>query len=893
MLKGTGIFFFFFFSFSGYSIAQVAVVKIKKQPAGNLKPGRTETVVLQVENIGYQADSFSWKIDIPKPFKTTLLPGTKVIDSMSAASFFFNFSIPANCPAGNYTIVAYLYIRKTVVDTVSFTINVEKVSDFEFILKQSDPYVRSGGTIQVEALLSNRGNAREIFLMQGNRDIPLEWRQLSIDPGETREIYFQITAPSDVMRTTDFNYTLKVSADSFENAKTVQRTIKVFPIKSEKPDPFHRFPVNITHSIISRNDRPGVSYQLNLNGNGSLDSAGKHLVEYYYLGPNQDNAARLGMFNQWYVTYQNKNHLLFSIGERSFHGGRLNDINRFGRGIEAAYLGKHFQMEINTVEPRFQREVQRVSSLVLRKVVSDSFSIGSIFTLKQEANIGLTPVVSLGANYNNSRSFLASAEAALSRDPDNNIGYALMYDTRLMREQFGISHSLIYSSAGFRGYFNNSLMINGGLSYQLKRMSLGLGGNINQLNPSLDTVFGAAPYGHNLAPFITYRYQKSNNLSLQTASRQREDRGISKAFFFRESLLRLVWNHYTGNMNFSTTLENGRTINRLTSKSDQFYEGSFQAGYYRQEKFNARVFVQVSRNIRFTNEAETYLIYGGFFTAEISKKGMISAQYQNRFLADQLYTDRSRLDLRAEYVLHKHHVIGVFANQALLFNFNNRGDFIYGANYRIQLNVPTQRIMSLGSLYGRIMVPDGRNPEDLLLFMEGEAAITDENGRFFFNGLKPGQYRLRIDKSSLGIDLIPDTMMPLPVLIEPSVKKEIGIQLIQASRIEGVFVITRPPGYVRSSQNELYMPTILLELSNGQETYLLNNDNKGLFRYYGLKPGKWKLRIIGGVWQKDYSIKEMEQIIELKTGEELRISISLQPKIQKIKFKNSESIEVK
>ncbi|MEZ5103564.1 MAG: hypothetical protein R2757_03640 [Draconibacterium sp.] len=145
-----------------------------------------------------------------------------------------------------------------------------------------------------------------------------------------------------------------------EVQQSIYRSFTVFPTKQGKKDLFFRFPVSVTASYVATNvhDKFESAYQFQIFGEGTLDTEGKHKLQFLARGPDLTNLSYLGLYDQYFVGYSNKNVELF-VGNKAYSFTPLTESSRFGFGTENKVIFNNgLNLGFIYVKPTYYEDIQ-------------------------------------------------------------------------------------------------------------------------------------------------------------------------------------------------------------------------------------------------------------------------------------------------------------------------------------------------------------------------------------------------------------------------------------------------------------------------------------------------------------------------------------------------------
>jgi hypothetical protein len=319
-------------------------------------PGQIVNLAFFAENITEEGKPVNVVLKVPDGWK--IISSSPKFDAKPGEKKFFIFSIqiPSTNPVGQFhaNVVASHAQTGSTFDSLSVSLTVGEVEKIEMHLVESPEYIRAGEEFRSEFLLQNLGNTeKKVFLETRNCFIEGQ-TEIELEPGQSVR-FFAINQSSDEITETFKEYFTVRALVSGEVKESIFKSYMVFSVNEKKKDLYFRFPVEFSTTYLASNQRGSYeqAWQFELSGNGTLDEEGKHRLEFLARGPNNTNLSFLGMYDQYFISYENKNLELFA-GEKAFLFTPLTESSRFGLGTESKVI---FNNGLNFgflyVKPRF------------------------------------------------------------------------------------------------------------------------------------------------------------------------------------------------------------------------------------------------------------------------------------------------------------------------------------------------------------------------------------------------------------------------------------------------------------------------------------------------------------------------------------------------------------
>ena len=880
---------------SGAAQAQISLT-LSNLPEGEVKPGKTQTIVLNVANKTKDTLDLRLDLKIPKPLRALIFNKKVNLLPNKSSPLLIPISIPRATTSGNYSLEFGIKQDGKSLATQKVSFAIAKITDVNVELIEYPPYARSVDTIKARFMIMNNGNAPEQLLLTSRNGI-IKAKKLQTIPADST-VFIDMWILNDPKTYEVEDQLIDLFCDITDISQSVgdQEIIKVYPARTVKVDPFFRYPIYVNASYFTQNTN-GAFYntitQYQISGKGPLDINKKHNLNFAYRGPGAVRITRIGNFSQKFVHYSTNKTNVF-IGEKTFGLSDLTENFRFGTGIEFnTKVHKTFSFGGYYNRPIFQPEIrEQFGSFVSYHTQKQyTYRINSLNNyLSEGQTINLT---SLQVDFTNFTDWRFTAEASRSFSAGKD-GSAASYNTNISFNKFRLSSSGLYADKNYRGYYNNSLNLSLNTSYTMDKISFQVNGNYSNSNPNLDTVFSVAPISFFMSAGVLGKFTKHFDMQVLGVYREKTDRLASKNFDYTENRVRLTMGYKRGKISSRFLTEAGNTTNKLTVGSAQSfgYDAQLQLSYRPKPNFWISSFTQYLNNNRFTQETEKYLLYGMDANVRKGKKFTMTLEFQNQYLVEDLYNDRNLLNLKLGYQITRHQLLQLTANRGILHQAPVRKDWFISANYSVRLGLPMVRTMALGSLERKLINGGVNSVDNVVLMLDGQLITTNEDGSFTFNNVRPGKHQLFLDRATIGVRDLPNQKLPIEVDIFAEKSSTVSITMNRSARVTGQVKLEKVRSF-QSKKKEVKLPSIIVEASMGEESFLTRADMYGNFVFGSLRPGLWKIRLVPTYWKDDFIIKTPYLEMDLKAGQDETIEMSIKPKQRRVKFFNNSGNRLK
>lgn len=879
----------------------------KKHEEVILNPGSLSSIVFNIKNesafaIEYNINTKTSSSDIVaiiNNVNVTIPPDSNII-------YIVPIKISKQARPGNYNLS--LLIRNKQDDSISEItkyVNVAEDLNISMSLLNSPKYVLAGDTIESQFILKNQGNVSQSILLNSRGGELLE-KNVILKANESKVI--KVIRITDEKLARRVNHTMDLTAVASDSTLVPVKqysSVDIIPVNPVGEDIYHRFPIYASLSYMYMRDR-GVDqkgFQGEIYGRGTLSDQSELELRAITVNPVQFNA--FTPYEEYFISYKNKN-TFAHLGDKMFSSSFLTEYARYGRGAE-------LNVQINKLEiggfynrPRFNQNITDEVNIYSTYSIHSNLNITGGYLFKKLDNTrnylttqsfldGKAHLPYLIMNTSIIKGFDISTELALSRlDRIKGSAYRIYANGNF--EKLSLNLAYMYASPKFAGYFNNSTTLNGNIRYRLSK-KIDLMGNYVQdaQNFQRDTLFLAAPLRNNIYYGINYQYANSGNVFLYSGYQKYKDRQTIKRFNYEEYFVRMNLNQSWKKLNFNLEGQLGFTDNFITQNSGTTSYISTQIGY---SIFNSsfNILGSVNRSSRYNEIKENQIYYGGSIISRITPSTTFNLFYQNNYLPEEYYKDRNLLEATIKQQIGKWHRIDISGRYMLQQGQIGHRDFIASLKYTAILNVPTKKIANYASITGHINNLDGKSLSGVRVILGPYQTVTDNKGMYIIKNIKPGEYFISIDRTTIGIDEIVENHQAKNIYLHDKSEIIYNFQVSKAAKINGKIRASIPPKSTSLSKsgndrNKKKEDRVLIEVSSGETVYrklcALNQE----FDFTYLQPGEWTLKIYPTDLNSKYKIGTELFSFELRPAETKNIIVPIIVNEPVIKYQN-DSLEI-
>lgn len=883
--------FFIFLAFSLKLEAQQNMKISFTKDQQQVLPGKVFNLAFFIENNTKEAIDAKLKVDLPADWKIVIRLEKFKIHKDQKKFQIVSVQVPASYPVGKF--VVGLQINSSVSNTklASDSVLVE-VMEVEKILLQDiehPSYVFAGDEIKATYLIQNHGNTtKNLFIETKNCQVE-GGTEVRLDVGESKILSVIKPTFENQIKSSREIYSVRVMAAN-RVLGTVINWTQVFPSKKYKKDLHFRFPISASGSYLAVNKDNNLesTYQFHIHGQGTLDVAGKHQLEFLARGPNNTDLSYLGMHDQYYVSYKNENLHLFG-GQKNFVFTPLTESSRYGLGVESRLvLNNGLTMGFIYLEPQFYKEIKNEMGGLLGFHFNKNNRVEAYFISKQMSGLS-----------DNSRLFSVTSQftpfAGTNVDMELSRGYyngkadnAYRINTNSRISIFNLSGTYYNTGKYYPGYYNNTKFYSGNISARLtQKLGLSFFAKRDFINAQLDTFFVTAPITESFQSSIDYKIGKQSHLKFFWRQYERQDRLSLNKFHYKTQSANLRFSQKWQNFRYSFTGEAGRTTNYLFAPGENkqnSYRGTGDISYRFKSKHSVRVFGTWSNINEFISGKHQNVTAGLSLSSQFSKNIITSFYVQNAYDIDDYYKNRNLMQLNLNYNFLKNHSISLKSFYTIFKTELEDAELTVSATYSYKFGVPLKQIIKAGTVSGTVTRFDGTPAAGIWVRLLNKTTVTDKEGQYKFDLIQPGEHLLYFDESSFKLDEITNIPNPVEVNVFEDQKTAVDVRILKGGILKGK--IKLGTAKLKAVVEEGASPAnIIIEVKSAFEQYRITTGENGDFTFPLLKPGKVQLKIYSGTIPKGYKLTQTEYEYILTAGEENNIEITLQPQNDNIIFK--------
>ncbi|MGV3603658.1 MAG: hypothetical protein ACO1N1_20730 [Dyadobacter fermentans] len=881
--------------------AQAPITVSLTNAPGTIVPGGHVTLFFDVKSSSSLPDSLREDIELPNQWR--LLSQRRPVRSAAdqALRYFYVLATPAECAPGEYQVAFRVRAGAQQV-AAKAQVTIRQIRSLGLFLVEQPEYIREGDTLRLTYLIRNTGNHTEHFFLkteQGKVENAAD--SLTLEPGAGTSVTVArvIPATGNNAWQASSSLTLVMTGDA-EPVYSVT-SIPVFSSKSTKIDRYFRFPVEVGGAYLSYRygGRHVSAYQYQATGRGFVDQKDRHYIDFTLRGPNQFVFPAVGTYDQYSLNYSYRKRLHISAGDYVLQLNNLMEFGRFGRGL---------RIEQQFSKVAYTAFYQRARFFMNQR---DAFGGKFLFKIKETSDVGLH-YASKNVVFQNRRFWSHMAGLAghihskeLNVETELSAGqavgktdYGAFLRLQVTKKWLSLTSNVIYAGKHFYGFYNNSRLFNNNIGFNITRkITIGVGNNFSDVNPSLDAnLYSVSPKDRSYTAYASYQPDQRHRFFLFYATVERKDRQAPAEFHYSENFSNFSYNltskkftlFYQGRYGYSKNHlavdNNGlnESISNLVQPAVRLFPWAWLGGYFEHQhtsKFSS------------SGVVENLFFYGGNARINVKRNLYANVLYRNNYAPDELYMRRSFVDASVVLDLQRH-MFSLSGGRSHIPNLTStdQNTLFFNLRYTLRLNVPLGKKKNIGTVRGRL-TGAGYRKQGNLIQLGSHKFMTDSTGLFSFEGVAPDRYYLSITQPGADNEgVVPAIKMPMLLDVRPDSLQTIEIPLTRTGNVTGRIEFSKgKQNGVASALAE--KPVVLIKLTGDGGSHLTELNGKGEFSFREMQPGKWAISVFIPGGEDRFVVEDSQRELMLETDKTLDLLFTIRPNEKRIHF-SGKSFEV-
>lgn len=889
------IFFVTFFVHSVQVCSNNLEVKLLNGKRKEMAIGSTSNVLIMFTNHSDTIKEFDIKlITTDRYWRQIMDYSSNLIEKDASFTKIISIHVPKNVKAGDYSIEWGVFEKpdNQLVEKVTIPIRVLPSYQIRVDKLTSTPYLFSGDTLNAKFSIQNLSNADVSVAANIIYSAKPEIRYFNIPQDSTIITNISVTTPKDLEHYSQQRVAVIATVkDKPETLSASTLYFDIIPTDNVKFDGYNRFPVKFSTVLASSNYTQKRIYGalFDIRGSGFIDENENKKLEFHLRGPDRRGNPILGLNDEYYLVYNTPKYNI-SLGDNNFDLSELTESSRIGRGVQLQYNFNKISFGSFYHKPRYFPLIRQVYSFYTNYKINDKFGFSAGYLAKTDTLKNVTNLLTFSGAQRPFSWLKSEFEVAMGQHQQKT--------TKAYMGALNISSSFIssnvrfkYAEPDFPGFISSSMALTSGITTNLKITSLSVNYSFNSSNLALDTLYANAPYNKNLILSATFPIGMDNSLGLSANSIELEDRSVNALFHYSKYFGRISLQNKIGKVNMNIygdlgKMENFQQVN--SGDMTDFYNGYLSLKYAYKQALSVSGFINYQGGKQYMVTGFNRFYYGGSVQFNL-KKTFFSFDFQNDYELKDYFRNRGLLSLQVHHEINNNHEFELSTNYNLLKNSLDMKELSVQLRYSYILNAPLSRKKNIGSLSGRVINKGVESVEGIIFNLNGKKTMTDKNGYFKYPMVKVGTYVLTMDESRFKINTIAGTPGPYRIEIQPGREVPFEIELTKAARLQGRIVIMED----EKSGSKGYYPVkeeidkLIIEASNGTETFRILSKNDGTFRFNDLRPGSWNIKVYPNGIPSGYVLEKSQFSFVLSAAMEEHLDIVLRKKSRVIQFQSN------
>jgi len=490
------------------------------------------------------------------------------------------------------------------------------------------------------------------------------------------------------------------------------------------------------------------------------------------------------------------------------------------------------------------------------------------------------------------------------------------YLTRLYGRSKWLSYYLKLTHAGpdYPGYYSDLDYVSGGVRLPIdKHLRLNTSFRREKQNLDLDPSYYSAPLEKYYQLGAEYRLETDTTFSFDWLNRNRRDRLDSPQFDYKEDTFRFGIGQGFGKLTLHTSAELGKTKNKLENATSDMERYTASVYFRPTDRQSYSGYLYYDKDSDFTGENRRSTTIGLNARHKIANRTFFNLALQTNDYQGSAHGDRDNLDVGLSHIFTNGSKLSIVARHTRYKSSYREDDTALMVQWVIPLGLPACRKKSVGSVKGYIYDRETQRAiGNVILMLNGSAAVTDKKGNFTFPSVRPGIHYLSVDTASIGMNRIPTRKTPLELAVTGGEKTSVIIPVTRAASLVGQIIVygyengdkgtsldekdrrTNEPYYVVGKGGasggdarlveDYGLANTIVELKNRSEIRRTVTDRQGRFEFEELRPGRWILKIYSDNLPEYHYLEKDTFELELKPGQRTEISAKVLPKKRHIRI---------
>lgn len=850
--------------------------------------GTVLTTVFTVQNLGADTARVKPVITTPRGWAVVMGNAPFAVAPGASDTWLVGISVPRSAPAASYMVGgALLSGGGTVSDSVA--VRVLERRGLEVLPLEMPGWVMAGSRYEARFLVRNRGNVQSAVALsgatsRGTRGDAVPART-TIAPGASTIVSVQVPMVATLVRSTDDVLEL-TAMDLADAGIRVTASARTTVVPNSSASGFATIPAML--SLRSIGGASGVAPVALVGGGLLADSA--TFVDFSLQSPTgRQTPFGFGEREEYRANFSN-DHFSLKLGDNAYGFSPLISSGMTGTGAE--YDGRIGTLSAGAYAQRLRWLPGSVSEagVMLGSAPDSTRNVFATFAERQSFG-RMVSVGSVSGRLRLSRAASVQLEAA-SSDSDHAVGTAGRARFSGSAGKVSYDFGVLHGGSDFAGNARGTTVRDGVVSARLwSQLAVSASGSsrISNFATPLSGVpaqrFSTGNLTASWGGLATVEYlwmsrhddggltpldgtqrgvRAASSLPLGPASLSVSfERGLVNAesgsatrpySVVSVSAQTRLWN--VGSLSVFGARGDGNTLTGSTS-------GVANAGV------DLRVRLPLHLELAMSSSAQRATL--GVFDGSGSWFSQSDARLDYRFSGGQTLSLRER----------------IWQNPMMQGSANARAVYL---EFRTPLRLPIGPSRAAGRAEGRIVEAETKRPlAGALVRIGDQAAVTDRDGRVFFNGLAAARQRVSLDATgaAAGAMLVGDAFVDTRE--NPARPATFALAVARGGVVRAV-VRRLAPALGTLAANKDSMVTVAMEsnvlaaLTSGRDTIYQSSDDRGRLDFGAVSPGTWTLIVMPGERPDHYVFEKDRVEFTVEPGQRRDVELRLVPQRRTVTF---------
>ena len=895
------------------------------------EPGKIATAVFKVTNTSPVEQGLVLHAGLPDHWALITREFPFRLRSKESDTQLVSFFIPKDTLAEKYAIDFTVQgtLSPSISDSYRFMVVVLPFTKLTVRLLEAPRYVIAGDEYSAAFTVTNESNVQHTIRLNAesseNYACTLDAHEIRLEPGETKKVTVQVRTDKNTGEGIKHHLRLIAEIPGKEPVKVESDlSVEMIPRITGGEGRFQMLPTEMTLRYVggSSAGQKDSGFQAEIAGSGTLDEKGSKHLSFVLRGPDLYKRSNLtsNMFashdeyslNLWTNEYE------LSLGDQIYALSPLTENSHYGRGAGGKLNLGRVQLGSYYMKTRWFDPDEEQNAFFVDYAVSDPVQVGLNYLKKKEADEDST-VTSFESQIKpvkNTDINLEYARGETKKEDDNAYSLGVSGYTNLL----SYYARYIHAEPAYPGSYRDMDFLSLSTVIPIQnRLRFSSSFRQEKRNLDLDPSIGPASLERFYQTGIGYLLNLNNTVSLDWMVRNNSDRLDKPLFDFTENTARLSLVQNYNLLSLYTTAESGKEKNNLSGDSSNI-ERYTVTTYVRPTTSQTYGGYLYYDNDRDDKGVKTKSVTIGLNSAlQMTRATRVSLNYETKKYNTPKTGDRDIYDLlMTTLAFFKTHRVSLQGRYIAYKDINLKDEYAFLAEYIIPFEIPVNKKESQGTVSGKIYDEETKKGiYNAVLRLNDATTVTDRDGEFTFQSVKPGTCYLDIDSSSIGLERISVQKTPIKVIVEGGEATYVKAGITRSATLRGQVVGYRikndhsnggpagagdnktQNGYSLDGSGD-YGPTLnngdmesgepygianaVVELKSESEILYRIVDNKGRFEFEELRPGKWMLNINEESLPEYYQMVDKNLIYDLKPGERREVTIRVEQKKRHIQI---------